>query len=508
MHTPSFHQLTLWLLLVSISTLSCSDPTPEPIRILTGGIRHESNTFVPILTTENEFSIERGMDALQGEDWAQYLQEAQVEIIPTLHVNASPFGVVAQSTYEAFKEEILVGVRAAGRLDGIFLDMHGALHAEGYPDAQADFVQSIRNIVGKDVLISGSFDLHGNISQDFVDGLNILTGYRTAPHVDGAETRLRAVTLLHNAIQNKQNPVIAHLNVPILIPGEKGITAIEPLKLLYEQLPDLALQEGLLDGSLFVGMPWTDVPRAGMSVQVVAADASYLDLAEKEVQRLAQELWDLRSGLIFDVATDDFDAAVQTARDAPEATVFITDSGDNITAGAAGDNPLVLERLLALGAEDAVVAGIFDEAAVEACEAAGVGAEVTLTVGGKLDTVFGKPFTFTGTVRSITETPSQDRPKQRPAVVEVDGVLVVLLTERRSFTSPDDFREVSIDPLAHKIVIVKLGYLFQGLRDIAPRAIMALTPGFAYQVVENLPYQNIPRPIYPIDPEMYWTPGN
>ncbi len=488
----------------------CRPEAAGPLRILTGGIRHESNTFIPILTTADDFTIRRGRDALEDAPWAAYLEGQGVEILPTVHASASPFGVVERATYEGFKQEILDGARGAGRIDGVFLDMHGAMHVQGYDDAQTDLVQALRAVVGPETLIGASFDLHGNMSREFVAELDLLTAYRTAPHVDGDETRLRAVRQLLEALREGWHPVIAHINIPILIPGEKGITSVEPLASLYAQLPAIEGEEGLLDASIFVGMPWTDVPRAGMSVQVVAGDEQHRERAESEARRLATELWQRRAELEFDVPTAYLDAAIETALSAPESTVFITDSGDNTTAGAAGDGTLVLERLLARGVEDAVVAGIVDPEAVAACEQAGVGSRVDLTIGGKLDTVFGSPLRISGIVRHVTASEEMEatpgRLAVRPAVVDLGGILLVLLNRRRSFTSPEDFEEVEIDPLAHKIVVVKLGYLFQGLRDIAPRTIMALTPGFAYQVVENLPYDNVRRPIYPLDADMAWSP--
>ena len=495
------------LLLGPVILSTCAEKEAKTVRILTGGISHESNTFNPILTTEDFFTIRRSEEAVKEEEWAKFLKESGVEIIPTLHANANPFGVVERHTYETFKQEILDGVRKAtevSKLDGIYLDMHGALHVEGFEDAQVDLIHSLREIVGEKVLIAGSFDLHGNISSEFVDDLDLMTAYRTAPHVDGAETRLRAVKLLLNAIQNGQQPVISHIKVPILIPGEKGITSVEPLKSLYAQLPVIAEKDGLLDASIFVGMPWTDVSRAGMSLQVVAQDPDHLELAHKEAALLATMLWDQRKLLQFDVPTDNIAGAVRTATESSETTVFISDSGDNTTAGAAGDNTLVLEYLLSQGIRDAVVAGIVDPEAVEACERAGVGSTVNLTIGGKLDTQFGKPFDINGIVRFITAVPNPNTPNRKPAVVQLDGILLILLNEVRSFTSPRDFEEVNIDPLAHKIVVVKLGYLFQELRDIAPKAIMALTPGFANQVIENLPYQHVESPIYPLDKDMIW----
>jgi microcystin degradation protein MlrC len=183
-----------------IMFFSCSKKEPETLRILTAGIRHESNTFNPVLTTMKDFSIKRGSAVLEDEEWAEYLKNEGIEVIPTMHASAGPFGVVAKDTYEFFRSEIISKVRQAGKIDGIYLDMHGALHVEGYPDAQLDLIQSIRKELGDAVLISASFDLHGNISSNFVKNLNILTAFRTAPHVDDSQTRLRAVSLLVNAL--------------------------------------------------------------------------------------------------------------------------------------------------------------------------------------------------------------------------------------------------------------------------------------------------------------------
>jgi len=497
---------TFFFLFVLALTSSCErQEEARPVRILVAGISHESNTFNPHPTAASDFTVRRGAEVLERAEWAQAMDPKEVEFVPTLIANARPSGVVARATYEGFRDAILAEVRDAGKLDGIYLVLHGALHVEGYDDAQVDFLRRLRKLTG-DVLIAASFDLHGNISPELVNELNILTAYRTAPHVDGPETRLRAVTLLLEAIQRGLRPATAHINVPILIPGEKGITSVEPLKSLYERLPKIVEIEGLMDASIFVGMPWTDVPRAGMSVQVVAQDASYTERAQREVVALASELWRRRSELQFDVPTDDIDGAIQTAREAPEPTVFITDSGDNTTAGAAGDGTLVLERLLAQRVEDAVVAGIVDPEAVETCVRAGVGAPVDLIIGGKIDAVFSRPLTIHGDVRFIAPEPTAGS-RRRPVVLQVDGIQLVLLKESRSFTSPRDFEEVEIDPLAHEIVVVKLGYLFQALRDIAPRTIMALTPGFASQTVENLEYKSVRRPIFPLDPDMEWNPS-
>jgi len=477
----------------------------DSVRIFTAGIRHESNTFCPWPTTEENFTVRRAAEVLESEDWARYLVEHGVDVAPSVHAYASPYGKVDRSVYEKFKDEILEGARGAGAVDGVYLDLHGAMHVNGYEDAQVDLTRSLREVLGREVLFGASFDLHGNISQDLIDELDLMTAYRTAPHVDGAETRERAARLLLEAIRGGQRPAIAHINIPILIPGEKGITSVEPLRSLYAQLPEIGEKEGLADASIFAGMPWTDVRRAGMSVQVVAHDISYADQAREEAERLAGEIWEKRADLDFDVEALETDDGIRAALEAGESTVFLTDSGDNTTGGSAGDSTIVLRRLLAHKVPDAVLAGIVDPEAVEACEKTGVGNGIRVTVGGKIDHVFSEAFEIAGEVRFLTP-PELRGTNRRACVVKVDGVLTVLLASRRSYTSPRDFVDVEIDPLRHKIVVAKLGYLFQPLRDIAPREILLLTPGFANQELESLAYENVRRPIYPLDPEMDWRP--
>ena len=492
-------------MVILFSGFACKPAKQADMRILVAGIRHESNSFMPYLTHSDDFILLRDSMITKGRAWAGFLEDEGVEVIPTLIAGCGPSGIVSQQAYEAFRDEILEGFQASGPVDGVFLDMHGALHVENYPDAQLDFIQHIRNIVGEDVLIAASFDLHGNISRGFMEGLDIISAYRTAPHVDGEETRARTVHLLLEALREDYQPCIAHINIPILIPGEKGVTSAEPVFSFYGKLPEISRMEGLLDASIFVGMPWTDVSRAGMSVQVVARDADYLSLAEEQAEKLAGDIWDDRMNLSFDVETAPIDEAIQMALGSDDSTVFITDSGDNVTAGAAGDGTLVLERLLAHGVSSAVLAGIVDPEAVDQCKKAGTGAEVHLKVGGKIDYVYSKPHPITGTVLSLPEgVPGSQK---QDAVLQVEGVTLVLLSSHRAFTHPSHFKAVGIDPLAYKIVVVKEGYLFQGLRDIAPRSIMALTPGFANQKLENLEYHQVRRPIFPLDPDMEWTPG-
>lgn len=482
--------------------LSCT-PGNKKYRILTCGIRHESNTFSTLPTTEADFKILRGEDALKGEAWADTLRKENVELLPTLHAYAWPGGVVERSIFDKLKNEILDGIRKAGQLDGIYMDMHGALHVEGYEDAQASFIQEIRKIVGEDVVISGSFDTHGNLSLQLMAHIDLVTGYRTVPHRDSEETQVRAVTLLLNTLKQGLKPHIECVTIPILVPGEKSITEVEPLRSIYAQIPQVAAQEGLMDASILAGYAWADLPRSAMRVFVVAQDKKYAVKARQEACHLAQQVWDNRHGLELDVPSGSIEEMIDESKKQVGKTVFISDSGDNTTAGAPGDNPQVLKALLNQRITNAIVAGIVDPEALAKCAETGIGKRIDLTIGGKKDTVFGTPIQIKGRIDFISPDSILSTPRGA-AVVDVQGIKVVLLKSRRSFTEVKDFQEIHTDPLSFQVVVVKLGYLYPELRDIAPIHLIALTPGFCNLNIATLPFKQINRPAYPLDKDMTW----
>lgn len=474
-------------------------------RVLTLGIRHESNTFSTLLTKESDFKVLRGADVLKDELWADVFKNANIELVPTLHAYAWPGGVVERSAFDNFMNEILADIKRAGHLDGIYMDMHGALHVDGYEDAQATLLQKIRDEAGKDILIAGSFDLHGNLSPDFVKNIDLITAYRTAPHRDGAETKARAAQMLTDALKYGWKPHIEYVVIPILAPGEKSITEVEPLHSIYAQIPDVAKKEGLIDASIFAGYCWADLPRSAMRVFVVAKDKKYSHEARSEAIRLAQQIWNSRDKLKLDVPSGSIDEMIVKSEQYPDKTVFISDSGDNTTAGAPGDNTQVLEALLRHEIKNVLVAGIVDPEALKQCIHAGVGSDISLNLGGKVDYVFGKPLEIKAKVLFLSPD-SVMNTNRGAAVIETDGVKMVILNARRSFVEINDFKEVGLNPLDFRIVVVKLGYLYPELRDIAPVHLMALTTGFCNLDMRTLPFKHVHRPSYPLNPDMVWNP--
>lgn len=470
-------------------------------RIIIGGIWHETNTFSPVPTGCGDFEIIAGSAILErhlGGMW----RDGSVELIPTFVARAIPCGLVRREAYEKLKSELLREFRAAMPVDGVYLDLHGAMEVEGIGDGESDLIPAVREVVGEDALVAVSLDLHGNIAPALADSAEILTAFRTAPHRDEEQTRCKALAMLVRALKTGLRPGTVIVRLPLLLVGEAAMTDFEPAKSLYARLDEIDAGKGIMDSSLLVGCAYTDSPYTSVTVMVVAEGDT--QPAELQAHEFAREVWTRRREFRFGLEAALVDEAIARAMDAAEQPVFLTDTGDNVTAGAAGDVPFVLERLLAVGAGEALVAGIADDDAVNRCAAAGVGAEVSLEVGGKLDTVNGKPLRITGTVEHLTL--QEGTGLAQTALARVDEVNVVLTRGRTVFEDVAGIKYAGIDPMAQKIVVVKLGYLYPDLADHAPRAIMALSPGATSLLVENLPYRRLQRPIFPLDEDVSWEP--
>jgi microcystin degradation protein MlrC len=472
---------------------------PRPLRIVTGGIHHETNSFTPLPTTYGDFEIDRGLERY-ADDAGALAPLDTLDLVTTFVAGALPGGLVQRVAYERLKAELLAELAAALLADGVLLDLHGAMEVEGIGDGESDLIQAVRPLVGDELLIAVSLDLHGNISPTLVAQANILTAYRTAPHRDQRSTRRRAIELLAQALRSGQRPVAAMVKLPLILSGEAAVTHVEPARSLYAQLAAFAQTPGLLDASLLIGCAWTDSRYTAVSPIVVAAsDAA---LAQQHAAKLAAMVWERRDQFGYMVEALDADEAIAQALRSSTRPIYISDSGDNVTAGAPGDSPFLAARLLAAGATDALVAGLVDPAAVRACAAAGVGATVSLRIGATLDPSSGLPLAVEAVVERLEGLPASH--EVATAVVRIAGVRIILTSERRAFTERSAIAAAGVDPQAQQIVVVKLGYLVPDLAAHAARAILALTPGATALRLETLPYRELSRPIYPLDPQTEW----
>ncbi|WP_042775134.1 M81 family metallopeptidase [Sinorhizobium fredii] len=468
------------------------------MRIAVGGIHTECSTYSPVLMSVEDFRVLRG-EALLEADYFSFLDADGGEHIPLLHARAVPGGPVSQPAYEAFKTEFLEGLKAALPVDGLYLAMHGAIKVDGMDDAEGDWISAARSVVGPDCPIAVSYDLHGNVSQRIVDQIDIFAAYRTAPHIDTRETMVRAWTMLVDSIHTGARPGVAWAPVPLLLPGERTSTEDEPAASLYRVLPDIDARYGILDANLMVGYVWADEPRATSCAVITGSDKA---AASKAVEEIAASYWNARENFRFGPVTGTLDAMLDIAEAATTQPIVLADSGDNPTGGGVGDRADVLKALLARGWQDALIAGIADRPAVEACFAAGEGGTLALRIGGTLDSTSPAVEVTAKVVRLDDPGPLAER----QAVVQLHGTTVVLSARRRPYHDIEDFRRLGLDPKAVRLLVVKSGYLSPELAPIANPNLMALTEGVVNQDIEHLASERRRRPIFPFDRDFDFTP--
>jgi microcystin degradation protein MlrC len=468
------------------------------MRIAVGGIHTECSTYSPVLMAVEDFKVLRGADLL-GADYFNFLKAEDVEHLPLLHARAVPGGPVSRVAYEAFKTEFLNLLKAALPLDGLYLAMHGAVNVEGMEDAEGDWISAARDVVGPDCVVAASYDLHGNVSQKIIDQLDIFAAYRTAPHIDVRETMVRAWSMLVDALKSGKRPGVAWAPVPVLWPGERTSTEDEPTKGLYDVLPDVDRRDGILDANLMIGYVWADEPRATACAVVTACDKA---AAIKAAEEIARSYWSAREECVFGPVTGPLSDMLDIAEKAETMPVILADSADNPTGGGVGDRADVLNAVITRRFDGALIAGITDRPAVEACFAAGKGAKVALSIGGSLD-----PASMPAKVDA--EVVNLDDPgpaAERQAVVRFGGITVVLAARRRPYHNIADFTRLGLDPKTVRLLVVKSGYLSPELAPIANPNLMALTQGVVNQDIEGLASKRRARPVFPFDRDFDYQP--
>lgn len=477
------------------------------MRIAIAGIVQESLIFSPLKATAADFRVWHGPEVLDALDVASDLRALELEAVPILYASHfTPSGVVEEAAYLGWRNEILRGLAAVGPLDGVCLVLHGAMTVENIWNAETDLVREIRALLGNEVPIVGRLDPHANVTEEFANKVDTWAAFRTAPHRDVKETLVRALRLLRRRIQLGRRTHPAFVRLPLLLPGERATTEVEPMRSLLDLAAEIEREDGILNAEVMIGFGWSDTPHTGSSVIVVAEDDARLPLARREAKRLAQAMWDRRHDFTFDQeVAPSADEAIDRALVAPESAVFLADSGDNVTAGAPGDSTYVLSRLLARPVPDAVVAGIPDPEVVELARQKGIGAEISVSLGGKQALAGGGPLRVTGTIEHLFQ-PESGSTDAAIATLRVQGVRVLVTSRRMTFSSLDDVRRGGVEPLDHKILVVKLGYLLPRLRDAAPREILVLSPGHSDMDLRRLPFAYVNRPILPLDDDFPWHP--
>ena len=428
-----------------------------------------------------------------------------------------PGGRVTREAFDSIRDEILAGIRNALPVDGVLLVLHGAMALEDHDDAEGLLLAAVRDAVGSDVPIVAPLDLHTNLSNEMVDLADALVGYKEYPHVDMPETGAQAVQILVAMLQDRARPAMARTRLPLVAPNQSMVTTWQsPLKTAIDRARELEREPGVLAATVLGGFPFADVPFAGIST-IVVTDGDPAR-ARRYADELAAICWERRDD--FTIHPTPVADAIAEAMAAPEGSVYVlADIADSGASGTAGDGTVVLRGLIEAGARSAAVAQVMDREAVEACVAAGVGSEVTLTVGGKHDGLHGPPLEVTGSVRLIHEgTFTIAGPmgsgtvasRGRTVVLEIGGPdrIELQLTELRGH--PHDlnfFRAFGIEPTQRRILVLKSAAHFRAaFEPIATKVVEVDAPGISSPTLTSFQYTRLRRPIYPLDRDAQWSP--
>lgn len=489
-------------------------------RVLIAQFMHETNTFSVLPTTLDDY---RRRWLVMGEELATRFAGTRTEIgglldaatqhgwdlVPALAANATPSGRLTAQTWTWIRDAIVDAARAAGRIDGICLACHGAAVAESCDDPEGELLHALRAVVGPDVPIAMTLDLHANITERMARLSNALISYRTYPHVDQYERAQQAATLVQATMQGRIRPQ-GLMRQPATLSGtaEGRTTEPGPMTELLALAEAFEREPGIHVVSVQAGFMPSDIPNVGPSV-AVSHEPWALARAEAIAQAMAQAIWDRRHRHNTPMWTVEQAVAKALAHDGATGPLVIADGTDNPGGGAYGDATRLLQALLSHGVDGVAVGTMFDPGAVAAARAAGVGAVVDLRLGGHHDPAFGAPLAVRAQVVSLSDGDFvNDGPMQRgvrmsmgpTAVLHLGGVEVVTVSSRLQTTDLQVFGSQGIDPRQRRVLVVKSVQHFRAAyAPIAGDIIVVDSGALCSPDVRRFAYTKLRRPVFPLD---------
>jgi microcystin degradation protein MlrC len=489
------------------------------MRIAMGGVLHETSTFLPQRTSVRDF--EQGFGLFRGEQVRERFAGANMciggffdaatsegfEAVPLLWGFAYPSGIVAREAYGELKGEFLERLRAADqqqRLDGVLLDLHGAMVVEGIEDGDGDFVAAVRTAIDPDRPIVVTYDLHGNHTLLRMTAANASVGYDTYPHVDMAERGREAGKIIARTIRGEIKPVTALYSLPMFWSSQRQVTAHPPMDEVLARVHELEQRPGILAASIATGFPWADVSQLGASVFVVAdGDAA---LAQAAADELGAWIWEHRER--WYQPTTSIREGIAAGEAIGKFPILLGDYNDNTGGGAPGDSTAVLRALVEMKLPDALLLYLVDLAAVEQAHRAGVGARLTLQLGGTSHPAQGPPLELPVEVVAISDGSFRyDGPMYAgltgnlgpSAWLRSGGVSIVVVSKREQPLDAAFARSLGIDCANMKYIAVKSAAHFRsGFEKIAGSIHLIDAPALHSHQFGTLKYQHR-RPMFPIE---------
>lgn len=489
-------------------------------RIALGQISCESNTFSNFVcdldTVRRTGYIHEGGAVFTLRDKSNEVagmiaavEAAGETVVPLLASRWNSSAVVTAECYVYLRERLLARLDEAGKVDGVLMSCHGSMVAEGVDDPEADLAKAIRHKVGPDVPVVMTLDLHGNVTQPMVANLTAILGYREYPHDDPVTTGERAARLLLETILEDINPVMAWVRLPMILTAFNASTKGDgPFARLMNQAKRLEGETGVVSASLqFVGS-YIDIPDMGCST-IVITDGDRRR-ASREARKLAVDYWSCRHEFLVDTVS--VAQAVSRGRLIEGGPIILLDTADTTGGGAAGDSIDLVKGLIESRVSEPSLAMVVDPEGVQTCLRAGVGNEVTVELGHKVDPRWGAPVTLTGRVLTVADGTftysggifGGTVGAMGPSVVLEIGSIQLLVQSLPTYDwSDEQYRSVGMNPETAKFVQAKNMMNFRNAyRNIMKGHFVLDLPGPTPADMASLPFRRADRPWFPLDGEM------
>jgi microcystin degradation protein MlrC len=490
--------------------------TAKP-RILVAECMQEISSFNPVQSGYENFHIERGeeMRAQEGLNTSlggafEVFEELGMEPVLTIGARSGSAGWLSAAGWKRLSTELLEAVAAKARssIDGVYFSLHGAMGVDGELDPEGYLLAETRKLVGPDRPIVISLDLHGIMTDRMLRQINGVAIYHTYPHVDFGSTGKRAARILHRLVTEKLRPVIARVVIPALVRGDELITKSGCYGELIRDAARLELEGSAMSAGIMIGNPFTDVPE--LCSQVIVATSGDEALASNEALRLAREFWPLRHRMQGKLVG--LQRAIAQAK-AIAGPVIFTDAADATSSGATGDSNLILQGLRDAGYKKRVLAQIVDPAAAAAAHKAGVGATITVCLGGAMDPKRFKPMQVTARVRLLSdgqarlETMKTGLDAGPTAVLEFDNFTVVVFSLTLSLFDRAMYYANGLNPQDFDLTVVKSPHTEYHMYDAWVDANFNIdVAGATSANLKSLGHTICTRPVYPLDPDTTFEP--
>ena len=479
------------------------------MKILIGALLAESNAYVKQDCEIQDFTILKGPGMADKLYISELARENDVELIPSLHASCMAAGVVDFDTFDYLRKKFIQAVKEhEHELDGIYLFLHGASHVRGLPGGSGDhyLLNEIRKVVGPYMPIAVLCDPHGNLAQAYVDQCTILRTFRHSPHSDRDVASQTVFRCLLDVLKDRRPIHPVYRKVPILLGGERCVSADEPLCSINKLLDEIEADPRILCCSYHIGYVRHDNAKCGASVIVVPQTENDRAYAEEKADQIAAFAWSKRREFHFTGNALEPEDAFQQAVDYPQSPVVITDSGDNCTAGGPGCNTTILKQCLAakdLHGKRIVFACIADAETALALKDKQPGTHVSVELGANLDELSAKVH-LEGTVKATGELHhhyGETLSVGTCTTITLDGTTIdVIIAEKAvSFAEDQQYTAAGLNLFDYDLIIVKQGYIYPRLKELAKFSVMSLTDGATNQRTEKIQYRTILRPMYPID---------